>query len=78
MMGRREREGAQARAFGEGGQAGRRGQEQGAGRSGGTGRVDKLAGGGGRWRRHLTGEVKRGAAPGCELPDKAPQNKNLN
>ena len=36
-MGRREREGAQARAYGEGGQAGGRGQEQGAGRSGVSG-----------------------------------------
>ena len=44
-MGRREREGAQARAYGEGGQAGGRGQEQGTGRSGETGRADKLAGG---------------------------------
>ena len=44
-MGRREREGAQARAYDEGGQAGRRGQEQGAGRSSGTGRAGKLAGG---------------------------------
>ena len=44
-MGRREREGAQARAYGEGGQAGGRGQEQGAGRSGETGRADKLTGG---------------------------------
>ena len=32
----------------------------------------------GRWRRHPTGEVKRGAAPGYELPDGDPQNKNLN
>ena len=33
----------------------------------------------GRRRRHLlTGKVKRDAAPGCELPDGAPQNKNLN
>ena len=76
-MGRRKGEGAQARENSKGGQAGGRGQEQGAGRSGGTGRADKLAGGG-RWRRHLTGEVKRGAAPGRELPDGAPQNKNLN
>ena len=44
-MGRREREGAQARAYGKGGQAGGRGQEQGAGRSGGTGRAGKLVGG---------------------------------
>ena len=36
-MGRREREGAQAGAYGEGGQAGGMGQEQGAGRSGGGG-----------------------------------------
>ena len=76
-MGRREGEMAQARAYGEGGQAGGRGQEQGAGRLGGTGRAGKLAGGG-RWRRHPTGEVKRSAVPGCELPDGTPQNKNLN
>ena len=44
-MGRREREGAQARVYDEGGQAGGRGQEQGAGRSGGTGRAGKLVGG---------------------------------
>ena len=77
-MGRREGEGALARAYGKGGQADGRGQEQDAGRSGGTGCADKLEGGGGRRRTHLTGEVKRGAAPGCKLPDGAPQNKNLN
>ena len=75
-MGRREREGAQARAYGEGGQAGRRRQ---AGRGQvGRDRACGQAGRRGRWRRHPMGEVKRGAAPGCELPDGAPQNKNLN
>ena len=74
-MGRRQWEGEQAQAYGEGGQAGGRGQAQDAS---GTGCADKLEGGGGRRRTHITGEVKRGAAPGCELPDGVPQNKNLN
>ena len=73
-MGRREGEGAQSRECGKYGQAGGRGQVQGAGRSGETGSAGKLAGGG-RSRRHLAGEVKRGAAPGCELPDRALQHK---
>ena len=77
MIGRRKGKMAQARAHGEDGQAGGRGQEQGTGRLGGTGRADKLAEGG-RWRRHPTGEVKRSAAPRCELPDATPQNKDLN
>ena len=57
--------------YGEGGQAVGRGQEQGAVRLGGTGRAGKLTGGG-RWRRHPTGEVKRSDAPGCELLDGTP------
>ena len=76
-MGTREGEGAQARAYGKGGQAGGRGQEQGASRLDGTERAGKLARGC-RWRRHPTGKVKLDAAPGCKLPDGAPQNKNLN
>ena len=76
-MSRREGEGAHALACGEGGQAGKRRQGQGAGRSGRTGCAGKLTGGG-RWRRHPMGKVKQGAAPGCELPDGALQNENLN
>ena len=53
------------------------GKGQGAGRLGGTGRAGKLTEGG-RWKRYPMDEVKRGAMPGCELPDGAPQNKNLN
>ena len=45
---------------------------------GGRNRACGKAGRRGRWRRHLlTGKVKRDAAPGCELPDGAPQNKKL-
>ena len=77
MMGRPEWEMAQARAYGEGGQAGERGKEQGAGRLGGTGCAGKLAGGG-RWRRHPTDKVKRSTAPGCKLLDGTRQIKNLN
>ena len=32
----------------------------------------------GKVEKAPTGKVKRDAAPGCELPDGAPQNKNLN
>ena len=56
----------------------REGQEQGADRSDGTGRAGKLAGGAGGEGTLHTGEVKRGTAPGCDLPDEAPKNKNLN
>ena len=41
-------------------------------------RASGQAGRRGRWRRHLTGQVKWGAAPGCELPGGTLQNKNLN
>ena len=48
-----------------------------AGRTGQGVCAGKLAGGD-RWRRYPTSEVKQGAAPECELPDEARQNKNLN